>query len=201
MLHSKSGGDALTLASTVREFRQGPDADGQLGDAPKSELEGLYRAHARQLRGFARRRVGSHEAEDLVHDVYVRLLQQGEIATLERPREYLFRVASNLAINSARKIRTRSRFADEDMEFLGFPAAVTSPEKIIEGWMELRRFRLFLNELPPVCRMVFLLNRVADLTHAEIADRLSVSVRTVERRMAKAQKQLRLRLARDDPSP
>jgi RNA polymerase sigma-70 factor (ECF subfamily) len=199
MLQSKSGGGAETLAATFPGIDPRRPAAKRSQDAPERELEGLYRAHAGQLRGFARRRVGWQEAEDLVQDVYVRLLQQGEFATLERPREYLYRVASNLAIDSARRVRTRSRFADEELEFSISQAAVTSPEKIVEGLMELRRFQAFLAELPPQARDILLLNRIEDLTHEEIADRLGVSVRTVERRIADALKRLRRRLGDGGP--
>ncbi len=195
MLHSKSGGDAITLASVLTNIRCVDSAPPP--DAPEKELEILYRAHARQLRGFARRRVGSQEAEDLVQDVYLRLLQQGEIATLQRPREYLYRVASNLAIDSARKTKTRSRFADESIEFSMPHPAVTSPEKIVESLMEWRRFQTFLEELPPFTRKILLLNRIGELTHEEIANQLNVSVRTVERHVANALKQLRRRLGAD----
>ena len=57
--------------------------------------------------------------------------------------------------------------------------------------MELRRLQASLRELPPLCRAAFLLNRIEDLTHAEIAARLGVSVRTIDRYMVKAWEHLR----------
>jgi RNA polymerase sigma factor (sigma-70 family) len=187
----------MTFVPTLTGFRQRDAAARRLVKAPEQELDGHYRAHARKLRGYAQRRVGSQEAEDLVHDVYVRLLQQGEVAALERPREYLYRIAENLAIDSARKVRTRSRFANEDIEFLTLQTRVPNPEEIVDGMMKLRLFHAFVDELPAGRRKAFLLNRVNGLTHEEIAQRLGVSVRTVERNIAKALKELRRRLARD----
>jgi len=43
-----------------------------------------------------------------------------------------------------------------------------------------------LNELPPACRDAFLLNRLYDCTHAEIADRLGISTKTVQRHIERA---------------
>src|ERR1700730_15554026 len=63
------------------------------GDAA---LADLYQGHATELNGFARRRVGRQEAEDVVQDTYLHLLQRGTAATLEPPRAYLFRIAANL---------------------------------------------------------------------------------------------------------
>ena len=57
--------------------------------------------------------------------------------------------------------------------------------------MELRRLQASLAELPPLCSDAFLLNRIEDLTHAEIAARLGVSVRTIDRYMVKAWEHLR----------
>lgn len=52
--------------------------------------------------------------------------------------------------------------------------------------MELRRLRASLCELPQLCREAYLLNRIEELSHAEIAERLGVSARTVDRYMARA---------------
>ena len=51
--------------------------------------------------------------------------------------------------------------------------------------MELRRLHASLCELPPLCRDAFLLNRIEDLTHAEIAARLGVTRRVVKRAIAR----------------
>jgi RNA polymerase sigma-70 factor (ECF subfamily) len=191
MLHSELQDETVTRPPNAPDRPSRPPRH----DPSKKILEELYRAHSGQLRGFARRRVGAHEAEDLVQDVYLRLLQKDSIAGLERPREYLFRVASNLAIDSARKMRTRSRVSDEDLGLVISPERMTSPEEIVESRKALQRLQTSLDELPPMSRKVLLLNRLGDVTHEELADRMGVSVRTVERRMAKALKQLRRRLA------
>ena len=57
--------------------------------------------------------------------------------------------------------------------------------------MELARLHASLLKLPPLCRDAFLLNRVEGLTHAEIAGRLGVSERTIDRFMVRAWTHLR----------
>jgi RNA polymerase sigma factor (sigma-70 family) len=153
-------------------------------------LAGLYQAHARELHGFARRHVGRQEAEDVVQDTYLHLLQRGNAATLEQPRPYLFRIAANLAVDMARKTNVRLRYAGEGFGHCN-PEAPASPEATAGGAMELRRLHASLCELPPLCRDAFLLNRIEDLTHAEIAARLGVSERTIDRYMVKAWAHLR----------
>ena len=159
--------------------------------AANAALAGLYQAHAGELHGFARRRVGRQEAEDVVQDTYLHLLQRGTAATLEQPRPYLFRIAANLAVDLARKTKVRLRYAGEGFGLACDAEAPDSPEAAAGGAMELRRLQASLAELPPLCRDAFLLNRIEDLTHAEIAARLGVSVRTIDRCMVKAWEHLR----------
>lgn len=165
---------------------------------PELLLENLYNAHAHELHGFARRRVGRQEADDIVQDAYLHLLQRGTVAGLDHPRAYLFRIAANLAVDAARKARTRARYAEDEIEFLGLYETPIGPDAAVEGAMALQQFHAYLNELPQPCRKAFLLNRIDELTHAEIAQRLGVSVRTVDRHMAKAMSHLRRRLRRTE---
>jgi RNA polymerase sigma-70 factor (ECF subfamily) len=51
-----------------------------------------------------------------------------------------------------------------------------------------------LNELPEKCRTVFQLSRFEELKYQEIADRLSISIKTVEAQMGKALRILRVKL-------
>jgi RNA polymerase sigma factor (sigma-70 family) len=159
--------------------------------ALKTALAGLYQAHANELHGFARRRVGRQEAEDVVQDAYLHLLLRGTAATLEHPRSYLFRIAANLAVDLARKTKVRLRYAGEGFGLDCNAEALASPEAAAGGAMELRRLQAFLAELPPLCRDAFLLNRIEDLTHAEISRWLGVSERTIDRYMVKAWEHLR----------
>ncbi|MCI0736600.1 MAG: sigma-70 family RNA polymerase sigma factor [Beijerinckiaceae bacterium] len=154
--------------------------------AANTALAVLYEAHASELHGFARRRVGRQEAEDIVQDTYLHLLQRGTAATLEHPRPYLYRIAANLSVDWARKAKIRLRYAGEGLEASCTAESPPSPEAAAESTLELQMLQVSLAELPHACREAFLLNRVEDLSHVEIARRLGISVRTVDRHMARA---------------
>ena len=154
-------------------------------------LSGLYAAHARELRAFVQRRHGRQAAEDIVQDTYLHLLQRGTAAVLDHPRPYLFRIAANLAVDLARKAKVRLRHLDEAIAFSCSASPSPCPEAAAGGASELRRLEASLAELPGLCREAFLLSQIEELSRAEIAVRLGVSVRTVDRYLAKALAHLR----------
>lgn len=168
---------------------------------PERTFERLYQAHAGELHGFARRRVGRQDAEDVVQEAYLHLLQTGASATLEQPRAYLFRIAANLTVDAARKMKTRLRYADDEALFLGFVEARVCPESEAIRALEMRRFHASLAELPPRCREAFILNQIEGRTRAEIATQLGLSVRTVDRHILRAFAHVRRRLQGPEPLP
>jgi RNA polymerase sigma factor (sigma-70 family) len=158
-------------------------------------LEHLYRSHARELKAFARRRVGPLEAEDIVQEAYVRALQEGRIASLPCQRAYLFHIAANLTVDSARKAQVRSRYAVDPANGSSSPEQAQEPESSIENYAELRRLCAHLEDLSPMCREAFLLYWVKDLDQSETARRLGVTVRTVNRYLSRAFEHLHSRIS------
>jgi RNA polymerase sigma-70 factor (ECF subfamily) len=57
-----------------------------------------------------------------------------------------------------------------------------------------RRLQTAINELPEHCRTIFQMSRFEELRYLDIAQRLGISVKTVENQMGKALKQLRVKL-------
>lgn len=160
-------------------------------NAPLNMLEELYRAHARQLKSFALRRVGMHEAEDVVHDAYLNLLQKRREETIAHPKAYLFRIAHNVAVDALRKKLTRACYIEDQTELRAQDAKTTEAPPTIETQVALAQLCAFLDELPPPCRSAFLHYWVDDMSQQEIARHVGVTLRTVERRLAKALDHLR----------
>jgi RNA polymerase sigma-70 factor (ECF subfamily) len=163
--------------------------------APDAVLESLYQAHAPELQRFARRRIGPQDAEDIVQDAYLHLLQKEQFESLEHPRAFLFRIASNLSVDAIRKTRTRSRHAECEIA-LHSGVAYADNIEAAEDAIEMQRFHAYMEELPPACREAFLLNRIDGFTHSEIAKKLGVSIRTVDRHMVRALTHLQNRFRR-----
>lgn len=161
-------------------------------------LESLYRSHLRELQRFARRYVGVHEAEDVVHEAYLHALEKGDVAVSAHPKAYLFRIATNLMIDSFRKARVRSRCAEIQATLDMLTTTVCDGEGAAESQLQLRQVCALLDELPAPCRETFLLYWIADLDQAETAERLGVATRTVERHLVRAKEHLERRTGRRD---
>lgn len=162
--------------------------------ANNSALAGLYQSFAGELHSFARRRVGRQEADDIVQDTYLHLLQRGSAASLEHPRPYLYRTAANLSVDYARKTRVRLRYLSAETEFSFGAEGSHGPEAAGGAKLELQRIQAALDQLPQLCREAFVLNRVEGLSRAEVALRFGVSVRTIDRHVARASAHLRMAL-------
>ena len=143
-------------------------------DAPYT-LDALHRRHGSWLLAFLRRRFNSQDAEDLAQDTYVRVA--GAHTEIRNPRAFLAKVAINAARDRARAAAVRPTLSPIE-ECQGPETASDQAEALL--------LKQIILGLPPACRAVFLLSRYGGLTQPEIARRLGVSLRSVERNMTKA---------------
>ena len=124
------------------------------------------------------------EAEDLVQETYLRLMQVESIKTA-RVRALIFKVATNLAYDRFRQRRARGPHGDDSV-LEDLPAHDPVPERIVAFEQGVAIVKRTLLELKPRCRQVFLLRTTAELSYEEIAARLGISKRTAEREMQHA---------------
>lgn len=152
--------------------------------SPRPAIDRLYIEHHGWLQGWLQARLNNRaDAADLAQDTFVRLLQR-RIEVLAEPRAYLRTVARGLVIDLWRR-RDVERAWLETVAHLPEQEA-PSPETgllIIESLLAIDRM---LDELPPAVREAFLLAQLDGMTCPKIAERLGVSLSTVERHIAKA---------------
>jgi RNA polymerase sigma-70 factor (ECF subfamily) len=135
------------------------------------------------------------EAEDVVQETYVRLMQVERIEN-GRVRALIFKVATNLAYDRFRERRARGPHAD-DAALADMESDEPAPERIVAFEQAVGIVKRTLLDLKPRCRQVFLLRTGWDLGYDEIAARLGISKRTVEREMQHALEVCQRRLGRD----
>jgi len=121
-------------------------------------------------------------AEDLVQDVFLKVWDKRHEIEEETVKSLLFVMAGNMIKNFFKHRQVTFRFAN-----------TTSPEEHSEAAdfdMEQREFEIqlqqVLSSMPENSRVVFLMNRMESLTYNEIAQRLDLSVKAVEKRMHEA---------------
>ncbi len=159
-------------------------------------LEELYRAHASDLMSFAYSVTRSWDAaEDIVHDVFLKLWQRRDSIDIGRGlRGYLYTAVYNSALNH-RKRDGRS-VSDSDEAFTSMVSDdIHEDERIVadESAAEVRRA---LARLPERMRHVAILRWTHDLSRAEIAETLGTSEKTVANQLYRASELLREALGR-----
>ncbi|WP_234086878.1 sigma-70 family RNA polymerase sigma factor [Azonexus sp. R2A61] len=156
----------------------------------------LYTEHHRWLHAWLRKKLGcTHQAADLAHDTFLRLLNHDEIPPLSEPRAFLTTVARRVLSNHWRHERIERAFLET---LAHWPEAIepSAEEKasLIETLVEIDRF---LDGLPSVVKRCFLHAQLDGMSHADIAAELNISLSSVKRYLTKAAAQCYFALAVD----
>ncbi|MFT3761289.1 MAG: sigma-70 family RNA polymerase sigma factor [Pseudoxanthomonas sp.] len=143
-------------------------------------------AHEAALAHFLRR-CWPHREElhDLRQEVYVRVYEAAGKARPSAPKSFLFATARHLMTDRLRRSRVVSIEAVGDLEALNVLVDEESPEHWLGGRQVLKRLAEAFDRLPGRCREVVWLRRVEELPQREVAMRLGISEKTVEKHVAK----------------
>jgi RNA polymerase sigma-70 factor (ECF subfamily) len=157
--------------------------------SPHTELVGaLYRDHRGWLVAWLRRNVAcAQRAEDLSQDTFVRLLGRAELKTPREPRAFLVAIAKGLLFDYFRRAALEQAYLSELMLIpQSEQPSVEDQQLILE---DLKAIDRLLGQLSSKARAAFLFNRIDGLGHAEIAERLAVSVPRVRQYLAQGIRQ------------
>ena len=156
------------------------------GFAAGARVEAIYAAHGPALARYLRRRAPAQDVGDLVQECFRRFAQSRDAAAtlIDRPAAYLVRTARNLLAERARADGRRMQ-ADhgpfEEGEHAG-----PDPHAALEARDTIRRLADVVARLKPKTRTIFLMHRIDGLSYEEIAAAQGMSVKGVEKQMAKA---------------
>lgn len=157
-------------------------------------FEMLFKSNFKDLCHLAVQYVkDSDTAKDIVQEVFFNVWKKKADIDLSRPvRAYLTSSVRNRCINYLRDHKKLSDgFIEREDQMVGTEYKV--PDKLIENELK-RKIADSIDELPDRCKEVFVLSRYENLKYLEIAERLQISVKTVETQMSKALQHLRSRL-------
>lgn len=149
------------------------------------QVEQLYLENRTWLSIFIQRRLGCpDDAADLVHDTYLRVLKSDHIPSGVESKRFLTHIAKGLLIDRYRRKQFEIAY-QEHLKSLPEVHALSAEAHVqmIETLMEIDTL---LRSLPDKVRQAFIYRQLDHLSYKDIAERLSVSVSSVEKYVAKA---------------
>ena len=158
-------------------------------------FEQVFKSHFKSLHAYACTIIRDPApAEEIVQNIFVKLWEKkADISIRENVSGYLYRAVHNESLNYLRHQKVRTAYQSYAMREQKRSEQERPAEKVVMSELE-KRLEIALRELPEQCRTIFQMSRFEDLRYREIADRMGLSVKTIENQMGKALKLLRLKL-------
>ena len=130
------------------------------------------------------------EIHDLRQEIYARVYEAAGKALPQQPKAFLFASARHLLADRARRAKVVSIEPMGDFEPSHVLVDEVSPERWCGGRQALKRLADAFDRLPDRCREVVWLRRVEELSQKDVALRLGISEKTVEKHIAKGMRLL-----------
>lgn len=160
----------------------------------EDSYEKLFMTYYAQLVVFAQKILGDEDlSRDMVQDVFVMFYEKRKELNIHTSlKSHLYQTVRNRCLNQIKRTQIRrdhhaDMFVDKKRQEAFFE------DKVLETELEARIFKV-VESLPKQCRRIFEMSRYEGVTNQEIADKLSLSKRTVETQISKALKTLRKQL-------
>ena len=129
-------------------------------------------------------------ATDIAQDSFMKIWEKNLEYNENQIKGLLYKISKELWISQYRKLDSARKFELN----LTYEDERITPEDLLE-YDELRvKYEEVLSILPENQREVFLMSRMEDLTYKEIANRLDIGVKAIEKRMSLALRTLRKEL-------
>lgn len=132
-------------------------------------------------------------AEEMVQNVFMKLWERTETLNISGSvAAYLYRAVYHESLNHLKHLKVKSAY-QLHVSYRMKDQTDNASKKLSLQELE-TRLHAAMSELPEQCRTIFQMSRFEELRYREIADRLGISIKTVENQMGKALKLLRLKL-------
>jgi RNA polymerase sigma-70 factor (ECF subfamily) len=158
-------------------------------------FEKLYFSYSKKLYNFAFNILKSREdAEGIVQNVFTKIWEiRSEINTELSFGGYIFRIAKNMLLNQLKKKINEKEYINY---LLTMPEDYSLPVEQEINFLELNlEIERLISEIPEKRREIFRLSRHEGLTYREIAEKMNISVNTVNTQISKSLEHIRDHLA------
>ncbi|MEL7145071.1 MAG: sigma-70 family RNA polymerase sigma factor [Bacteroidota bacterium] len=153
-------------------------------------FEKAYAELAKPLRNFLYYQTGSQEmANDFAQEAFIKFWENMDRVSPGHEKGYLFTIARRLHFDELdrQKVRLKFQYRKRDTDLL----MESNPEHIYREEEFKERLEGAISRLTSNQRSIFLMSRIDKLMNKEIAELLNVSIKTVEKHMTNALKQLK----------
>lgn len=168
--------DQNTPAQAERERQAEPAV------ATRSSLLEAFEFNRQSLKRFIARYLNNHhDIEDIAQESFLRAFNAGQNVEVRHPKAFLFRIAKNVAIS---QLRRKSRQITDYIDDQSGEEALLCSETLEDEVMASQRLGVHCEavaSLPPQCRRVYIMRKVYGMSHKEIAARMGIKVKTVEK--------------------
>lgn len=159
-----------------------------------AKFEELFLQYFPKIRLFAAILLKSEqEAEDVAQDIFVKLWEAPELWEVKLERNYLYTMVKNNVFNRIKRKNLESDYVDRQLDLQGTLEQSEFEDPLNEIYHEelLLLLKVALEQMPDKRRMVFEMSRFAHLSNQEIAEKMHLSVRTVEQHIYLVLKELK----------
>jgi RNA polymerase sigma-70 factor, ECF subfamily len=163
----------------------------ELRNSNELVFETLFRDYYERLCNYANTFLNDiDEAEELVQNTFVSFWEKREAIEIHTSvKSYLYKIVHNNCLNRIKHEKVKQDYGN-DYRYVAPDGFDNATQQLIGKELE-QEINRAIETLPPQCRQVFKLSRFENLTYAEIAEQLDVSVKTIENHMVKALKIMR----------
>ena len=155
----------------------------------KENFKLLYNEYFDAIRRYLYYRSNDSElSTDIAQEVFMKVWEKQIKYEPGRTKSLLYKMAGDMFVSQIRKNKVADKYRDSiNLEF----KSDQSPEERLEYEELKKHYERSLANLSDKQRTVFLMNRLEEMTYNEIAQRLELSVKAVEKRMSLALSELR----------
>jgi len=162
--------------------------------ALQHDMHTFYSSHHGWLFGWLRKKLGcSHNAADLAQDTFLRIIASRDaLIGMQEPRAYLTTTAKRLMLDRARRQLIEQAYLAELASAAETVGSYPDPAEILLAVEALEQISYALEVVSDNARNAFLLHYLDGRTHAQVAARLGVSMRMVQKYLVQALVKCRL---------